>query len=118
MVGVEQFGKLLSDGRTAARTLVAAHTGLEYHTHQCADIDTGVLDEARIFSGNKSVDEAGCNILIIGIQTVAVAIIEAPHLLSIGRVNNGSILVDRVLKVVNFRHISNNVVVGKHEEAE
>ena len=84
--GVQQFGQLLGDGRSAAGAFVAKYDGLDYGAEQGTEVYAGMFFEASVLGGYQGVHHVLRNFIVVGIDTVAGAAEVAAHLDAVGGV--------------------------------
>ena len=115
---IELLGQLLRNGRTATGTCLAHEATLYNSATQCNEIDARMLVEALVFGGYQSMNKVGSKTLIINHYPVLTVEIPCSHHLSVARINLRSIAADRVLQILNRRHIANPSIPHGNEAKE
>ena len=70
LTGIEGLGELLGDRTAAALRRVAHQQGLHRHAAQAAEVDAGMPVEARVFRGDRRIDDMFRNLVVTHIGAV------------------------------------------------
>ena len=104
---IELLGKLLGDGRSTTGIQLPQESALDESTPQCIEINARVVIESHVLGGNKRLDNIRGEFVVIHTHTILLVVIPGSHQLSVGREHLSGKTVDRVLQVLDWRHISN-----------
>ena len=81
---IKLLGKLLRDGAATARILLHEDSSLDNGTSKRLQVDSRVRLKAGVLSGNQSILQVRRKLIKIHIHTVALAVVVASQLLSVG----------------------------------
>ena len=106
LLGIELLGQLLRDGGTTAGTRLSHDATLQDSAPQGDEVDTRMLIEALVLGGYQSSNKSCGQLLVADHDSVFLILVIRTQLLSIGRIDDGCILADGILKVLNIWHVT------------
>ena len=113
---VELLGELLGDGAATAGALLAHQHALDNRAPERPHVDTRMVVEAGVFGGNQCVAQVLRELVVVHIDAVSLAAVEASHFFAPGGVDGRGELVGGIAQLLNGRHIANHAVINQDKQ--
>ena len=110
------LGKLLCYGGATSCAFLSHDTSFEHSSSQRIEIYAGMAVESLVFRGNECMYEMWRQGVVIYSHPVCFVLIPCPYQFPVGRIYLRGIFVNRILKLIHIRHVSNPSVPDAYKE--